>query len=133
MANTSVRTSEKIRPGELYTRKQLASMFSIADATINTGVFQPKGHSSVWLFVTEKKPANRIQYTDRLAGDVLFWQGQSSGRSDQLIIDHEDRGLELLLFYREKADSPFRYEGIFEYIEHSGAKPTSFKLRRSMK
>jgi putative restriction endonuclease len=60
-------------------------------------------------------------------------QGQSSGRSDQLIIDHQDRGLELLLFYREKADNPFRYEGIFEYSEHSGAKPTSFTLRRLMK
>jgi putative restriction endonuclease len=133
MTNRSVRTSEKITPGELYTRKELATMFSISDATINTGVFQPKGHSSVWLFVTEKKQANRTQYTDRLAGDILHWQGQSSGRSDQLIIDHNDRGLELLVFYREKSDSPFRYEGIFEYAEHSGAKPTSFKLRRLMK
>ena len=129
----TIRTSEKLKQGDLYSRKQLADQFKITDATLQTGVFQPKGHASVWLFVTKKKPANRTQYIDSLVGDILHWQGQNSGRSDRIIIDHEDRGLELLVFYRDKADSPFRYEGIFEYAEHSGAKPTSFKLHRSMK
>ena len=129
----TIRTSEKLKQGDLYTRKALADKFKITDATLNTGVFQPKGHSSLWLFVTKKKPANRTQYVDSLAGDILHWQGQSSGRSDPLIIDHEDRGLELLVFYRDKAASPFRYEGIFEYAEHSGGAPTSFKLQRSTK
>jgi putative restriction endonuclease len=128
---SSVRTSEKIALGELYTRKKLISIFAISDATINTGVFRPKGYSSVWLFVTEKKPANRTQYTDRLAGDILHWQGQSTGRTDDLIINHEDRGLELLVFYRKKADEPFRYEGVFHYLAHSGGHPTSFKLSRN--
>jgi putative restriction endonuclease len=127
---SSVLTSEKIKLGELYTRKQLATTFAISDATINTGVFQPKGHSSIWLFVTEKKPANRTQYTDRLAGDDLHWQGQNSGRTDELIINHEERGLELIVFYRKKSTDPFRYEGIFHYASHSGGHPTSFKLSR---
>ena len=127
---SSVRTSEKVTLGELYTRKQLSALFAISDATINTGVFQPKGHSSVWLFVTEKKPANRTQYADRLVGDVLHWQGQSSGRTDELIINHQDRGLELVVFYRKKAAEPFRYEGIFHYTAHSGGHPTSFRLSR---
>jgi putative restriction endonuclease len=127
----TIRTSEKLTQGELYSRKQLADKFKIIDATLNTGVFQPKGHFSIWLFVTRKKLANKTQYIDSLVGDILNWQGQTSGRTDQLIIDHQDRGLELLVFYREKDHSPFRYEGIFEYVEHSGGSPTAFKLRRS--
>jgi hypothetical protein len=127
----TIRTSEKLTQGDLYSRKQLSDKFKITDATLNTGVFQPKGHASIWLFVTRKKPANRTQYVDALVGDTLHWQGQISGRTDQLIIDHEKRGLELLVFYREDARAPFRYEGVFEYVEHSGGKPTSFKLQRT--
>jgi hypothetical protein len=129
----TIRTSEKLTQGELYSRKQLTDKFKITDATLNTGVFQPKGHSSVWLFVTKKKPANQKHYINSLVGDILNWQGQTTGRTDQLIIGHQDRGLELLVFYREKDHSPFRYEGAFEYTgEHTGANPTSFKLRRSL-
>ena len=129
----TLRSSEKLKQGDLYSRRQLAEKFSITDATLNTGVFQPKGHSSGWLFVTNKKPANRTQYVDSLVGDTLHWQGQTTGRTDQLIIDHEDRGLELLVFYREESRAPFRYEGVFDYAEQSGGHPTSFKLKRATK
>jgi hypothetical protein len=123
--------SEKLKIGELYSRDSLAKQFQITDATLRNGVFRPKAYSSVWLFVTRNnKPANRPPYTNQLAGDVLHWQGQNAGRSDQLIIEHKARGLELLVFYRVDADEPFRYEGIFEYVEHSGPRPTNFKLMR---
>jgi hypothetical protein len=46
--------SEKLKIGEIYSRKSLAKIFHITDATLNTGVFKPKNHSSVWLFVTRK-------------------------------------------------------------------------------
>ena len=109
-------------------------MFDISDATINTGVFRPKRHASVWLFVTGEKPSDRIQYTDLLEGDTLHWDGQTSGRTDHMIIEHRERGLELLLFYRKtKTEHPgagFRYEGPFKYIAHTGTHPTHFTLRR---
>jgi hypothetical protein len=122
--------SEELKVGELYSRDTLAKQFLITDATLKNGVFKPKSYSSVWLFVTRNKPANRPQYVDQLAGSELHWQGQAAGRSDKMIIEHKARGLELLVFYRVDADEPFRYEGIFEYVEHSGAHPTNFKLRR---
>jgi putative restriction endonuclease len=87
--------SERLRVGTVYTRKQLAEQFGITDATLNAGVFQPKGYSSVWLFVTEKKSADRTQYEDRLDGDTLPWQGQTEGRTDDLIIEHVARRLGL--------------------------------------
>lgn len=126
--------SEDLVVGRVYTRKDLAEQFGITDATLNTGVFRPQGSSSVWLFVTEEKTPDRTQYLDHLDGDVLRWQGQMSGRTDDVIIEHEVRGLELLLFYRrekyEHEGAGFRYEGPFRYVDRHGSGPASFVLRR---
>lgn len=127
-------TSEQLVPETVYTREDLRSLFGIVDATLNTGVFRPKGTSSVWLFITEEKPADRTQYRDHLEGDILYWQGQTSGRSDRLILDHRAHGLELLVFFRvrkyEYPGAGFRYLGPFAYVSHQGAGPTSFILQR---
>jgi hypothetical protein len=129
-----MRTSNHLTRGQIYTRQDLRNQFGITDATINTGIFQPKDHDSVWLFVTEQKTADRTQYKDRLVGDELRWQGQTEGRKDKLIIEHEADKLELLLFYREKPrmypGAGFVYEGLFKYVSHDGEHPTSFVLRR---
>lgn len=137
MPNTdieAVRTSDFLTVGEVYTRAQLKDRFEIVDATINTGVFRPKGHDSIWLFVTQSKTPDRTQYEDLLEQDVLHWQGQSSGRTDDLIREHRQRGLELLLFYRHaKYEFPgagFRYEGQFDYVSDEGERPASFILHR---
>lgn len=128
------RTSEKLTRETIYTRKDLIDQFGITDATINTGIFQPKDTQSVWLFVTEEKTADRTQYHDRIEGDFLYWQGQLAGLKDALIVDHKARGLELLVFYRKrKYEHPgagFRYLGLFNYVEHSGSRPANFILRQ---
>ena len=125
--------SEKLKIGEIYTRKALAKSFHISDATLNTGVFKPKKFSSVWLFVTRKKATNQPKYIDYLTGDTLHWQGQASGKSDLMIIEHNSRDLELLLFYRDEpkqySDSGFRYLGQLEYVTHKPGPPTNFTLR----
>jgi hypothetical protein len=124
--------SEKLKVGEIYSRKSLREIFPTSDATLNTGVFKPKNYSSVWLFVTRKKAANQPKYVDYLAGTKLHWQGQTSGKSDQMIIEHKKRDLELLLFYREEptqySDSAFRYLGPVEYASHNPGHPSSFTL-----
>ena len=106
-------TSERLTRGKIYSRASLSSLFGIRDATIRTGVFRPRGTASVWLFVTERKPNDRTPYLDRLEGDMLHWQGQMAGRTDAWIIEHDARGLEILVFYREsKNEYPgygFRY------------------------
>jgi hypothetical protein len=121
--------------GEVYSRADLRELFSISDATINNGVFPVKQRAEVWLFITENKPADREQYIDKLVGDTLYWQGQRFGRTDSLIIDHKRIGEKLLVFYRrakyEFDGAAFRYEGIFDYVSHSGSNPTDFILRRS--
>jgi putative restriction endonuclease len=127
--------SEKLEPGTIYTRNDLSALFDIKDATLNNGIFRPKGYDSVWLFITEHKTPDRIQYVDTLVGDILHMQGQRMGRTDTLILDHRQRGMELLAFYRKSKDehphAGFRYEGIFTYQSHSGSLPTSFVLNRN--
>ncbi len=50
-----------------------------------------------------------------------------------MIIEHDLRGLELLLFYRDEPkqfpESGFRYLGEIEYVTHKAGHPTSFTLR----
>jgi len=129
-----MRTSDLLTVGETYTRKALAERFNITDATRFNGIFRPKVHDSIWLFVTEKKSLDRTQYVDKLDGDILRWQGQTMGRSDASVINHATDGREVVVFYREdrKAypDHGFRFEGPFRYVSHTGAGPASYVLER---
>jgi len=131
---TNARVSDLLDVGSVYARADLQVILATNDATLNTGVFQPAGFDSILLFVTEKKTSDRTPYLDRLDGEVLRWQGQSSGRSDDKIVKHGMRDVELLLFYRMKKNQyphhGFRYEGAFAYVTHSGALPANFILRR---
>jgi hypothetical protein len=135
MASDSLNEIALVR-GKIYTRNNLRELFEIRDATLNNGVFHFKERHEVWLFVTENKPADREQYVDKLVGDSLYWQGQRMGRTDSLVIDHKRSGEELLLFYRrakyEFEGAGFRYEGVFDYVSHSGSHPTNFVLRRTV-
>lgn len=63
--------SEQLELGVVYTRGDLRTLFEIHDATINNGIFHPKGYDSVWLFVTERKTPDRTQYVDTLEDDTL--------------------------------------------------------------
>lgn len=133
-------TSKQLTSETIYTRADLRNRFKITDNRLYTGVFSPKGTSSVWLFVTEKKTVDRTPYSDHLEGDILYWEGQMSGRTDALIIDHQANGIELLVFFREKKNQysagGFQYLGPFVYLSHTvhrtetKKKPTSFVLQR---
>ncbi|HLZ68882.1 MAG TPA: hypothetical protein VKV26_03130 [Dehalococcoidia bacterium] len=128
-----MRVSELLTVGEAYDRRQLQGLLNTKDATINTGVFHPKGYDTILLFVTENTSADGAEHHNLLRGRTLEWDGQTSGRSDDWIIHHTDRGWELLLFYRERkrsyADAGFRYEGQLAYEGHVGAEPAHFTLR----
>ncbi|RWP07138.1 MAG: hypothetical protein EOQ97_19480, partial [Mesorhizobium sp.] len=127
------KTSDRLEAGKVYTRVDLRGLFGIGDATLNNGIFRPKGMDSIWLFITEEKTSDRTHYRDRLMGDTLFTQGQTAGRTDHLILEHEKQGLELLVFFRrsrhEHPGAGFRYLGPFCYVEHTGSHPTDFVLR----
>ena len=127
-------TSQHLRVNDVYTREDLRRKFGIKDATINNGIFHPKAHDSIWLFVTEEKTKDRTQYKDELKNDDLYIDGQTAGLRDRLLIEHEQNGLEVILFHRKaKYEYPgagFRFEGPFKYVEHRGSRPAHFHFRR---
>ena len=100
--------SAQLTEGGVYTRERLKTILNSGDATINTGVFRPAGFASILLFITKNKTSDRTQYSDYLDGNTLHWQGQSSGRTDAMIVEHRQRGLEILVFYR---DRKYEYTG----------------------
>jgi len=128
-----MKTSYSLTLFSRYSRKDLQSLFEITDATINNGIFQPKGHSSIWLFVTKHKTPDRTDYKDDFDGQILNYEGQLKGRTDDKIINHSKEGNEILVFYRERkneySDYAFKYLGRFRYISHSGYQPRSFSLQ----
>ena len=129
-----MKTSNFLKAGEIYTRQDLRETFKINDATINTGIFRPKDHKSIWLFITQQKSNDMTQYNDRLEGDDLYIDGQSAGLKDKMMIEHAKNGDEVLLFFRRtKTEHPgggFRYEGSFQYASHTGTRPAHFHFRR---
>jgi putative restriction endonuclease len=129
-----MKTSEHLQVGFIYSRQDLREKFETHDATIRNGVFRPKGHDSIWLFVTEDKSDDMTDYKDELSGDDLFIDGQSAGRTDKLLIEHAQNDQEVILFYRrskrEHDHSGFRFEGRFAYFDHRGTRPAHFHFRR---
>ena len=97
-----MKTSEFLTVGDTYSRKELKEQFDTSGWGFETGVLIPNNYDSIWLFVTQTKPADKTQYHDLLRGDILEWDGQMSGRTDNKIINHKLEGNELLLFYRNK-------------------------------
>lgn len=125
-----MKTSQFLVAGNVFTRAQLKEAFKITDASINNGIFRPKEHDSIWLFVTKDKSSDRRQYDDSFDGSILKMDSQPQGRPDEMLIHHVDLGLEVLMFYRSALRSHdaagFRFEGSVEYRSHIGDRPKSF-------
>ena len=130
------KTSQFLVLEKFYSREDLKSQFNISDATINNGIFKPKEYSSVWLFVTEEKTPDKVQYKDYFDDYVLKFEGQTKRRTDHWLIDHKKEGNEILVFYRKNKnqypDYGFRYLGPFSYYSHISDEsipgPTRFLL-----
>ncbi len=129
------KSSDSLELFKVYSREELKQQFSITDATIRNGIFPPKGICSIWLFITEEKTPDRTQYHDLFDGQILQFEGQTKGRTDGLIINHERDGNEIIVFYRKKKrefpNYGFKYLGRFSYHSHNKkliGEPTRFIL-----
>lgn len=125
-------TSLYLKEGQSYNREELRELVGTTDSTIGTEVFRPSGYNSVWIFITEQGIPSPGKNTEK---GLLTWSSQLSRHSAQLIINHESRGLELLIFYRESAARipglGFQYRGRFEYQSHTDTSPATFTFARS--
>ncbi len=64
-------SSDLLELNSVYSRKELQNLFNITDATINNGIFQPKGHSSVWECEIKSKK-NREERLKLLVNEILI-------------------------------------------------------------
>lgn len=103
---------EHIQVGRRYSRKTLAGMWSYSGwEAIARGVVTPAHDNKIILFVTGEKRANDEQYEDTLDGSLLHWEGPKDHFAEQRMIDAEQIGDEIHLFYRTQHNSDFLYLG----------------------
>jgi putative restriction endonuclease len=101
--------------GNAYTREELATLWGYAGIeAISRGVVTPKDDNKIVLFVTRNKRPEDTQYRDDLVGSILLWEGPRDHFAESRILDHNSRGDEIHLFYREEHRGSFVYRGLFQ-------------------
>ena len=121
----------KITKSAMYSRKTLAELWGYTSFhAIARGVVTPRDDNKIILFVTEQKQSSAAQYTDRLSGNILEWEGPNDHFAEDRMIQAEVNGEEIHLFHRDRHHSDFVYLGrlkVLSYTLHSDC-PSHFKL-----
>lgn len=95
-----------------YTRPQLAVIWGFKGfEAISRGIVTPSGTPYIVLFITKEKQTFLTQYEDVFTDDLLEIEGETSHAADQRVVQAENRGDEIHLFYRKKHHMPFQYKG----------------------
>ncbi len=109
----------KLSKGATYSRQALAELWGYASFhTIARGVVTPRGDNKIVLFVTEEKQSSAEQYVDRLAGNILDWDGPTDHFAENRMLNAVPSGDEIHLFHRERHHSDFTYSGCLSVISH---------------
>lgn len=110
---------ESLTIGAEYERPQLAVLWGYkSHHAISRGVVTPTSKPFVILFVTKEKQEVFTQYRDFLEADILHWEGEQRHGSDSRIVNSEQNGDEVHLFFRERHHAPFVYFGRIHLVHH---------------
>lgn len=103
---------DRIHVGSDYTRHDLAAIWGYAGiAAISRGVVTPKDDDKIILFVTREKRPGDAQFHDELVGTVLLWEGPNDHFAEDRMMNHQQAGDQIHVFYRERHEHPFTYVG----------------------
>jgi len=109
----------KITIGATYSRQTLAELWGYASFhAIARGVVTPRDDNKIVLFVTEEKQSSAEQYTDRLSGNILEWEGPTDHFGEDRMLNAETNGEEIHLFHRERHHTNFTYCGRLRVSSH---------------
>jgi len=98
----------KIQLQAQYTRPQLAAIWGFKSyEAVSRGIVTPAGTPYIILFITKEKQAFLTQYEDVLRDDLLEIEGETSHTADKRIVQAEQKGDEIHLFYPRKHHMPF--------------------------
>jgi hypothetical protein len=123
---------DKIALGGEYTRHGLAELWGYSSYhAIARGVVTPQADNKIVLFVTEQKQASFEQYSDRLTGNTLEWEGPTDHFAEDRMLRSEAMGDEIHLFHRVKHHSDFIYRGRLKIIKYTlfADKPSKFTFQ----
>jgi 5-methylcytosine-specific restriction protein A len=106
--------------GEQYERPELAEMWGYRDwHAIGRGIVTPRDKNKIILFVTKVKQETLTQYQDHFEGDCLHMEGERNHANDTRLVNAEESGDEIHLFYRERHHMRFTYYGLVALTEHT--------------
>lgn len=124
--------------GHSYDRPQLAKIWGYDDwHGFGRGVFTPRNHNKIVLFVTHKNQESLTQYSNYLDLDarILYADGERGHQHDERIINATHSDDEVYLFYRNADHEPFVYYGqvfLFDFTEHKEeGNPSKFRFALS--
>lgn len=108
----------EITVGDTYSRHDLARIWGYSSFhAIARGVVTPADDRKIILFVTEKKQNSAEQYSDKLAGDVLEWEGPTDHFAESRMVNASRTGEQIHLFYRTRHHTDFIYAGTLRVID----------------
>lgn len=122
---------EEILRGSEYTRPQLAQIWGFKSfQAISRGIVTPAKTPYIILFITKEKQACLTQYKDVFKAGVLDIEGETNHTADQRLVQAEQRGDEIHLFYRERHHMPFTYKGRVHVADYRlfGDRPSRFRF-----
>ena len=120
---------DELRVHQTYSRPELASLWTYAGyQALARGVVPPSGQPYIILFVTVEKQAFQEQYSDRLEGDRLYWEGPTDHFAEDRMIASPRTQDEIHVFYRARHHSYFEYLGRANIVESTPNvdRPSSF-------
>ena len=122
---------EIIRSGKRYSRHELARIWGYSGyQALARGVVTPRNINKIILFVTKDKQGPQEQYADKLAGNILHWEGPTDHFAEERIIEAEKSGDEVHVFYRGRHHMGFMYLGQAKLLLFSKnvSKPSKFEF-----
>ena len=122
----------KVTKGASYSRQALAELWGYASFhAIARGVVTPREDNKIVLFVTEEKQASAEQYSDRLSGNTLDWDGPTDHFAEDRMLNAASTGDEIHLFHRERHHTDFTYCGRLSVASHvlGTDRPSHFKFQ----
>ena len=109
----------EITRGATYSRQELAELWGYSSFhAIARGVVTPRDDNKIVLFVTEEKQSSAEQYSDRLSGGNLEWDGPTDHFAEDRMLNAALAGDEIHLLHRERHHTDFTYCGCLVVTSH---------------
>ncbi len=126
-------TFDNIQKGKEYSRNELVKIWGYSHRfPLDRGVVTPKDTNLIILFATKEKHQSAEQYADNLIGDKLHWEGPTDHGSEDRMINSNNTDDQIHLFYRDRWDMDFTYEGQFivDSYQLNADRPSKFVMKR---